>query len=119
MVLSILKTTLVSVLAFASTSVALQLPLGAESPLHSYEVSLGLGGEGEKVGLQSLSTDDFTTFEHPSIPNYKLRIKAHDDFCETKARYANYFHALRSFQSQPYSISILFQVVHGLDRHNV
>lgn len=85
MMFSFFRTTVVIAVALASTSAALQLPLG-DSPLSSHESSLGLDGEGGRIGLQSLSTNVFTTFEHSSIPDYKLRIKAHDDFCETKAR---------------------------------
>lgn len=34
----------------------------------------------------TLSTESFTSFEHPSVPGAALRIKKHDDFCDATVR---------------------------------
>ncbi|KAF8323700.1 serine carboxypeptidase [Clavulina sp. PMI_390] len=51
-------------------------------------------GAAEALQIDTVPTDIFTTFTHPSLPSHSLRIKQHTNFCDTTVRsYTGYLDA--------------------------
>ncbi|KAF8322592.1 serine carboxypeptidase [Clavulina sp. PMI_390] len=81
-------------LSLSSLGSASQLPLGGitEHPLGYIQSKGSIVAGSEEISLNSLSANDFTTFTHPNLPSYALRIKqSPKEFCDhTVNSYSGY-----------------------------
>jgi len=78
-----------ALLAGAFLANAAQLPLGSgvDHPMGFVRSEAVMSASGKEATLSALSGDEFTSFTHPSVPSYGLRIKQSPaDFCDSSVK---------------------------------